>query len=341
MTANESIVDSTRCFDNGSYDNRFGPAVQNCHADFDFTYLFEQSILSLIPSTLLLLYLPYRLRQLCSEGSKARLHGITLIKQVRNKSSNDDRLFTLHQALYVLILAAQLVTLVFYVSPVIPFIRTTIASQVLAVAVILGLSSLSLLEHGRSLRSSDGINVYLFFSITFDAVQVRTLWLRLDSLKLAAAATVCLALKLVILGFEAQGKRKYLFRKYQSLAPETLSGVFARRCFWWLNGMLMRGYKNLIRPDQLEDIKEDFASRDLLQSLEGSYNRGKLLLQILFSVLPAKRYSEVSPAHKELSCRPLVLSSGSRCTASCTDGIPLFATISLRVYHLFRADTGV
>jgi hypothetical protein len=93
-------------------------------------------------------------------------------------------------------------------------------------------------------------------------------------LKLAAAATVCLALKLVILGFEAQGKKKYLFIEYQSLAPETLSGVFARRCFWWLNGMLMRGYEILIRPDQLEVIKEDFASRDLLESLERSYSKG-------------------------------------------------------------------
>jgi ATP-binding cassette subfamily C (CFTR/MRP) protein 1 len=247
----------------------------------------------------------------------------------------------LHQALYFLILAAQLVTLVFYVSPAAPFIRTTIASQTLAVAVILGLSGLSFLEHERSLRSSDGINVYLFFSITFDAVQVRTLWLRLDSPKLVAAATVCLALKLVILGFEAQGKKKYLFRKYQSLAPETLSGVFARRCFWWLNGMLMRGYKIVIRPDQLEDIKEDFASRVMLQSLEGSYNKGKLLLQITFSVLPANRYSEVSPAHEELSHSPIVLSSGSCCTASCTDDIPLRAALSLRVYHLFRTDTGV
>lgn len=188
------------------------------------------------------------------------------------------RIYSLYflQALYALLFAAQLVTLVFYVLPAAPPIKTVIPSQAMAVAVVLSLSGLSLLEHVHSPRSSDGINVYLFFSIVFDAVQVRTLWLRLDSLKVAAAATACLILKVLLLIAETQGKKRYLFETYQKLAPETLSGVFARRCYWWLNGMLIRGYKILIRPDQLEAIKEDFASSSLLDSLERNYARGKL-----------------------------------------------------------------
>jgi len=168
-----------------------------------------------------------------------------------------------------------------------PSIKTSIPSQALAVVVVVGLSGLSLLEHGRLYRSSDGINVYLFFSIAFDAVQVRTLWLRLDTLKLAVAATVCVVLKVALLFVEAQGKKKFLFEKYKSLAPESLSGVFARRCFWWLNGMLIRGYQILIRPDQLEAIKQDFASDKLLDALERSYTKGKLvsLHKIEFVVL--------------------------------------------------------
>lgn len=180
------------------------------------------------------------------------------------------------QALYVLLFAAQLIILAFYVSPAAASIKTAIPSQVMAVAVIIGLSGLSMVEHLRCPKSSDGINVYLFFTIAIDAMQVRTLWLRLDSLKLAIAATSCLALKVILLIAEAQGKNKYLFEKYQTLAPESSSGVFARRCFWWLNSMLVRGYNIMIRTDQLEDIKEDFASIQLLEMFQHKYSRCKL-----------------------------------------------------------------
>jgi ATP-binding cassette, subfamily C (CFTR/MRP), member 1 len=37
-------------------DDRFGPRVYGCRDNFDFTLLFEQSILSLGPSALLLIF---------------------------------------------------------------------------------------------------------------------------------------------------------------------------------------------------------------------------------------------------------------------------------------------
>jgi ATP-binding cassette subfamily C (CFTR/MRP) protein 1 len=80
--ANGSIADPARCLINASYDNLFGPAVHNCQSDFDFTLLFEQSILLIVPSALLLLYLPFRIWQIWSQELKAHYHGITLIKQV-------------------------------------------------------------------------------------------------------------------------------------------------------------------------------------------------------------------------------------------------------------------
>lgn len=36
-------------------DNDFGPVVKNCRGDFDFTILFENTILSMSPSLLVLL----------------------------------------------------------------------------------------------------------------------------------------------------------------------------------------------------------------------------------------------------------------------------------------------
>jgi ATP-binding cassette, subfamily C (CFTR/MRP), member 1 len=38
-----------------SLDNNFGPSVNSCRRAFDFTLLFEQSILSILPSSLFIL----------------------------------------------------------------------------------------------------------------------------------------------------------------------------------------------------------------------------------------------------------------------------------------------
>ena len=101
----------------------------------------------------------------------------------------------LFHVLYTLLFAAQITALIFYVEPTAPSIKSVVPSQALALTVVPALSCLSLLEHIRSFRSSDCVNVFLFFSTIFDAMQVRTLWLRLASKKLAATASVCLALK--------------------------------------------------------------------------------------------------------------------------------------------------
>jgi ATP-binding cassette subfamily C (CFTR/MRP) protein 1 len=177
--------------------------------------------------------------------------------------------------LYALLFAAQLATLVFWAVKPPLSIKTAVPSQALAVTVVPGLGVLSLLEHSRSPRTSDAINTYLFLSILFDAVQVRSLWLRLHSLKLAIAATSCLGLKCMLLIAEAHSKSRYLAERSKSLSPETLSGVFARRCFWWLNSTLARGYKSLIEPEKLDPIKDGFVSEHLLSQLEKSYEKSE------------------------------------------------------------------
>jgi hypothetical protein len=45
-------------------DNLFGLAIVGCRGDFGFTFYFEQSILSLVPSIILLLLIPIRLLKL-------------------------------------------------------------------------------------------------------------------------------------------------------------------------------------------------------------------------------------------------------------------------------------
>lgn len=51
-------------------ENDFGPTVSHCRGDFDFTLLFEESLLAIAPSVLLLLALPLRCRQLWKKRTK-------------------------------------------------------------------------------------------------------------------------------------------------------------------------------------------------------------------------------------------------------------------------------
>jgi hypothetical protein len=51
-------------------ENNFGPAVTDCRDNFDFTLLFEECFLSIVPSILLLLALPFRYRHLWKKRTK-------------------------------------------------------------------------------------------------------------------------------------------------------------------------------------------------------------------------------------------------------------------------------
>jgi len=60
--------------------NSFGPG--SCKGHFDFTLLFEQSILSILPSTLLLLLVPLRLYHLYGASTKTLPDPLQAVKSV-------------------------------------------------------------------------------------------------------------------------------------------------------------------------------------------------------------------------------------------------------------------
>lgn len=65
-------------------DGSFGPSAYDCGAGrFDFTLLFEQSILAIGPSAVLLLAVPLRLFQLLGKGRKVYPSPLALVKLVR------------------------------------------------------------------------------------------------------------------------------------------------------------------------------------------------------------------------------------------------------------------
>lgn len=64
-------------------ENTFGPAVLGCLGGFDFTLLFEETILSILPLSLVLLSLPLRIAHLFKSERKVYeglLHNLKLVR---------------------------------------------------------------------------------------------------------------------------------------------------------------------------------------------------------------------------------------------------------------------
>ena len=55
-----------------SAEDAFGPSVEGCFGGFDFTLLFEESILTIAPLAIFLLVLPFRLMYLYKRKKVAR-----------------------------------------------------------------------------------------------------------------------------------------------------------------------------------------------------------------------------------------------------------------------------
>ncbi len=137
------------------------------------------------------------------------------------------------------------------------------------------MAALSYLEHERAVWPSTVICVYLLLSILFDAAQCRTLWLLLRTQKhtllLPALFTAQLANKVVLLLVESIAKTRHLMGSWRALqrCPEAVAGVFSRGAFWWLNGLLARGFGATLDLDTLYETDEALRSETLLAAFRG------------------------------------------------------------------------
>lgn len=144
------------------------------------------------------------------------------------------------------------------------------------------------MEHYRSIRPSTIISIYLFLSIIFDATQCRTLWLLNDTGAIAPLFTVMLATKVTLFILEIQGKQKLLYTKWKSMSAEATSGIVGRGVFWWLNSLLMRGFKASLSMATLDVIDEQLSSKRLLDKMcasgakkrSGVFHKYRLFLSV-------------------------------------------------------------
>ncbi|KAK7745878.1 hypothetical protein SLS53_002596 [Cytospora paraplurivora] len=224
-------------------DSSFGPGVKSadCRGGFDFTVLFEETILTILPAVCFILLAPFRALRL-PQGSIAIYTGLQVA---------------------VLVLITRN-----------PMIRTNvlIASTTLSLLSALTLAVLSHFEHVKSARPSFIINLYLIATVLFDAARVRTRWQIGSEDAIAATLTAALAVKCAVLLLEAAEKRSLLLGLNRRFSYESTSGLFSRSSFWWLNSLLLAGFKKVLTLDTLPAIYEKIDSESLSIQLQYTWD---------------------------------------------------------------------
>ncbi|KAH8203470.1 hypothetical protein TruAng_002341 [Truncatella angustata] len=232
-------------------DIAFGPLRGDV---FDFTLLFEQSILGILPSALFILVSIARATSLWQRETCVRAGWLLWAKFAAATT-----LICFHSALVAL-----------WALPGTVGTQVSLAGSVLDLIGSLAIAVLLYTEHRRSISPSTLLVSYLALSILLDLAQTRTLFLRSpDSGPIRALFTASLATKLALLCLEELQKRPLVTDKTKNLALEVISGPINRSVFWWLNQLFLKGFKGLLQVGDLGSIDQKFESAKLLSKLDG------------------------------------------------------------------------
>ncbi|PNS16292.1 hypothetical protein CAC42_6399 [Sphaceloma murrayae] len=172
---------------------------------------------------------------------------------------------------------------------------------------------LSYNEHVKSLRPSTILNAFLLVSSILDAATLRTIHL-LESVPSLIVAVHALAfgLKLVLLILEARHKTVD-DKDYRRLhSPEDFSGLYSQSLYWWLNDLMLRGAKAVLKPADLYPVSEDLASARLSSKFQKlvENDKQKGIYSVIFSLLAWPLLITIVPRMGLLGltlCQPLML----------------------------------
>ncbi|KAL4880341.1 P-loop containing nucleoside triphosphate hydrolase protein [Aspergillus karnatakaensis] len=243
-----------------SVDTSFGPWAGACRGAFDFTLLFEESILSLPLQCIFLLLLPIRLLQLVRADTKIAVTGLRNWKLV----------------LCVCLSSLNLVLLDLWIGARSSTTHTvaTIPAAAVSLVASLGLAVASWFEHTRSIRPSLLISLFLFFSILLDLPRCRTLWMLSPSNAIPAVFTCSLGLRAIALVIESTEKRKLLLADEKTVARVSTSGPLNHSVFYWLTSLFLSGYKHTLSLQDLFPLSSELKTENLAVGLEKAWGNG-------------------------------------------------------------------
>ncbi|KAJ4116110.1 hypothetical protein NW768_011082 [Fusarium equiseti] len=239
-------------------DKSFGPYADGCRGGFDFTLLFEESILIVPITVLLLLAAPCRATYLLRKNTVKVETNCWLHCKI---------------ILCLLLLASQIAFLICWTRSSAVATKASLPTAALSFVASISLLGLSYVEHIYSYRPSTVLNLFLLFSVLFDATRTRTLWLQGYNRTLAVIALVATLIKILLLALEAIEKRKFLRPQYRDLPSEVTSSVFSHWVFSWQLPLFRTGYSHTLQIESLFPLEKHFKSSYLQGKLQDAWRR--------------------------------------------------------------------
>lgn len=151
---------------------------------------------------------------------------------------------------------------------------TTILCSSISFAAALAVCPLSFLEHGRSVRPSAGLELYILSAIVVDMVQLERLLNHRSQASFLALAIASACLRLLLFAMETRDKRSLLREPYRDLGPEETAGIISRVFVWWVNPILVQGITKMLSDRDLPPLDSELSSGPLRLKLQRIWDQG-------------------------------------------------------------------
>jgi ATP-binding cassette subfamily C (CFTR/MRP) protein 1 len=204
----------------------FGRLTKDCPGGADFTVFFEELAFGLIAQCIFLILAAIRASQLRRRAQRIRAH------------------FHLGRIKLAIGLAFVLSTIVLLIlNSISPNSMLSIATASVEVVGSAGIAYLSTIEHHRTIRPSQLLQLFLSLFLLFDIARLRTMFLRQFQSSILSTMLLRTFLTLLILILESFNKKHLVIAEDSAppLGPEDTGGLFQKRFLWNLNTLFKKG----------------------------------------------------------------------------------------------------
>jgi ATP-binding cassette, subfamily C (CFTR/MRP), member 1 len=144
---------------------------------------------------------------------------------------------------------------------------------------------LSFVEHRRSTTPSGVLVLYMLACLLGHCAEILILPTQhgREALYFLFARTF---LELAVLVSECQSKKDVLLPDYEILSPEERAGILERAFFWWINPILLQGYRSFLTDTDLPSTGRELSSKGLRQKILLSWDQRRMgIPQSIYSLV--------------------------------------------------------
>ncbi|KAK2926150.1 AAA ATPase domain [Fusarium oxysporum f. sp. vasinfectum] len=241
-------------------EDTFGPVVKGCGSNFDFTLLFEETILCILPLCVAICLAVFRITRLWTKPVIFKGCFILPLKLIA----------------WTLVLGSQTSTVALFSIRDETRTRASIAAGSIGILGSAILACLSFLEHQRAVRTSSILVLYLLSTIPMDAARARTLWRMLDGRDPAIAVMVLASTKVCALVTEMLWKCSLVNRHELCDAPEESNGIVERALMLRMMPIFWAGYRTPLQTEHLSKLDTKLQNAQLRPTEKGMFPRSTI-----------------------------------------------------------------